>query len=91
MPKYRKKPVVIEAIHFMPDGKDNLKVVKAFLGENQTYSVWHDDYTGKKSIMIQTLEGTMEAKPGDYIIRGIKGEYYPCKPDIFEESYELFE
>jgi hypothetical protein len=78
--KYRKKPVVIEAVEF-----------KA--GE-QSYDLAQDvidgriRYTQSGTMLIQTLEGVMEANPGDYIIRGVKGELYPCKPDIFEMTYE---
>lgn len=73
--KYRKKPVIIEAVRFTT--KENLK--KVF--PNIPLCNW-------EGVMIQTLEGIMEISDGDYIIKGIKGEYYPCKPDIFEESYE---
>ena len=45
-------------------------------------------YQTEVEVLIETLEGTMKANPGDYIIRGIKGELYPCKPDIFKETYE---
>lgn len=76
--KYRKKPVVIEAFLWgtdkVPDWWKELKGV--------TINV------NTQSAFIPTLEGTMEARKGDYIIKGIKGEVYPCKPDIFEASYE---
>lgn len=80
MPKFRKKPVVIDAILF--DGA-NHDEVRDFLGVASLNQ--HND----GQIPIVTLEGTMMANAGDYIIRGIKGEYYPCKPDIFEATYEL--
>ncbi len=86
MAKYRKKPVVIDAE--LNTGEDDLVQaghVAAFLqmgGAN--FQVV--DHTG--AIDINTLEGTMRADKGDYIIKGIKGEFYPCKPDIFEASYE---
>lgn len=48
---------------------------------------WQTDET----IYIETLEGTLEARPGDWIIRGIRGELYPCKPDVFEKAYEIVE
>lgn len=44
-----------------------------------------------ETIFIETLEGTMEARPGDWIIKGIRGELYPCKPDVFEKTYEIVE
>lgn len=75
--KYRKKPVVIEAIRFTT--VDALK--KAF-PDIFVYKKY------KKKVVIQTLEGEMVISFGDYIIKGIKGEYYPCKPDIFEETYD---
>lgn len=58
MAKYRKKPVVIEAVQTPVE------------------------------VLIETLEGTMKASPGDWIITGVKGERYPCKPDVFERTYE---
>jgi hypothetical protein len=77
--KYRKKPVVIDAIQYT--GIYN-ETVKHFLGEQ---SHEFDDLFGVK---INTREGIMLAEPGDWIIRGIKGELYPCKPDIFDATYE---
>ena len=50
-----------------------------------------DAYQTDKEVMIQTLEGTMRAAPGDWIITGVKGEIHPCKPDIFEATYEAVE
>lgn len=79
MAKYRKKPVVIEAIRFMGD---NQEIVKLF----GTAGI---DYAGREDkLSIRTLEGVMTATKGDWIIKGIKGEFYPCKPDIFEATYE---
>lgn len=75
--KYKKKPVVVEAIRFTT--VETLK--KAF----PDISV---EKNKVEKVYIQTLEGKMEISERDYIIKGIKGEYYPCKPDIFEESYE---
>lgn len=83
--KYRKKPVEVEAIKWNgdPDNDENVSAVLA-LGNKITQVVEvHKD--GK--LDIQTLEGTMTASPGDYIIKGVKGEIYPCKPDIFVDSY----
>ena len=82
--RYRKKPVVIEAFQLNPNG-----TVRAnwFLDavSNSTIIV-HSTYCE-----IKTLEGIMRANLGDYIIRGVNGEIYPCKPDIFEKTYELVE
>ena len=83
--KFRKKPVVIEAIRL--NKISNEKVVE-FLGGESHRNI---DFTINNSIgvvNIVTMEGTMTANPGDWIIRGIKGEFYPCKPDIFEATYE---
>jgi hypothetical protein len=79
--KYRKKPVVIDAIHF--DGSNINEIWDAF-GAGDIYGPTERS----ESAFIDTSEGTMEARPGDWIIRGIKGELYPCKPDIFEATYE---
>lgn len=75
--KYRKKPVVIEAVKWTGD---NFKEMRLFIG----YHTFPRD--GK--LFINTLEGVMRAEIGDYIIKGVNGEFYPCKPDIFEKTYE---
>ena len=82
MPKYRKKPVEIEAIQWTGD---NLDEIRKFTG---TYNFIKKE---TDSVGIYTLEGKMYASPGDYIIKGVKGECYPCKPDIFVETYEPVE
>ena len=90
MIKYRKKPVVIEAIQFTGTN-ENVEVLKRFINRSIiTESSYLSDYQ-VNSIVIETLEGDMTANVGDYIIKGIKGEYYPCKPDIFNETYERVE
>ena len=93
--KYRKKPVVIEAIQW--DG-NNLKEVMEFIGSEFSYEENTDYVTNKfnyrkltKKLFINTLEGKMEVSEGDYIIKGIKGEFYPCKPDIFINTYDKVE
>ena len=91
--KYRKKPVVIEAIRWTGD---NLQEVIGFTGKHPRWSEWFqswEEYEARVNadggiFKIITLEGTMEASPGDWIIRGVKGEHYPCKSDIFEATYE---
>lgn len=91
MKKYRKLPVEIEAIQY--NGL-NREEVEMFVGTTLTQELETDAayQLGKAapvfSIVILTLEGNMKAMPGDYIIKGIKGEFYPCKPDIFEKTYE---
>ena len=77
MAQYRKKPVVIEAVQW--DG--NLETLSIFPKEDIENVKLRDG-----DLYIQTLEGEMKANVGDYIIRGVKGEYYPCKPDIFEAT-----
>ena len=83
--KYRKKPVVIEAIQLTAD---SFNECVAFIGESVIDS-WTD--ADVCYIEIQTLEGTIRAREGDWIIKGVKGEFYPCKPDIFEATYEAVE
>jgi len=82
--KYRKKPVVIEAMQFTVDEKD--RVFNWITCS--TAPVFIDEYP---AIKIQTLEGVMTAVLGDWIIKGVNGEFYPCKPDIFEKTYEKAE
>lgn len=76
--KYRKKPVVIEAVKFEVSSPS--KALK-FLGDS--YSELTDE-----GLLIATLEGNIFASDGDYIIKGVQGEFYPCKPDIFAQTYE---
>ena len=78
--KFRKKPVVIEAVQY--DGNNGLRLLEWMRGTE-----CEEDMLGDY-VEIKTLEGTMRADKGDWIIKGIKGEYYPCKPDIFEATYE---
>ena len=89
MPKYRKKPVVIEAVQLLPTTL-NPDVVN-FIGEEKNYPDCEiagiDPSDGR--FKIKTLEGIMIADVGDFIIRGVSGEFYPCKPDIFEKTYDL--
>lgn len=87
MAKFRKKPVIIEAMQVpMPDQFYQWGRVWVFLGAKDDWRV-----NPNKGIDIRTLEGTMTANPGDWIIRGVKGELYPCKADIFAMTYELVE
>lgn len=76
--KFRKKPVVIEAKQF------------ATHGDGFDIALWAGGsvVVGPDRLEIHTLEGVMRADIGDWVIRGVKGEFYPCKPDIFEETYE---
>jgi hypothetical protein len=85
--KYRKKPVVIEAIQFVCDIAPIDQKVTEFTGEMfDAFKVYVDERGS--FLLIPTLEGTHRADNGDWIITGVKGEKYPCKPDIFEMTYE---
>lgn len=83
--QYRKKPVVIEACQWDPH---NSQAFLEWLGALPDQARLHEIEFHGGPIAINTLEGWMRAEPGDYIICGIKNELYPCKPDIFEASYE---
>jgi hypothetical protein len=88
--KYRKKPVVIEAIQWTGL---NLEEIKEFAGESLTYDIIDDAWELGKGrphvfMKIKTLEGDMKVSKKDFIIKGVNGEVYPCKPDIFEKTYE---
>lgn len=86
MNKYRKKPVVIEAIKFehgLP-----LKELYSFFGVNDDLDKRFHYFNEDGTLSIKTLEGDHITSFGDYIIKGVKGEFYPCKPDIFEMTYE---
>ena len=81
--KYRKKPVEIDAVQWV---SDNIEQVYEMLGDNLIINT--DEDKDEVKHFINTLEGKMEMSWGDYIIKGVKGEFYPCKPDIFELTYE---
>jgi hypothetical protein len=91
--KFRKKPVVIEALQWTGE---NLQEVIGFTGKHPRWGEWFsswEEYEARVNadggvFKIITLEGTMEASIGDWVIRGVNGEHYPCKPDIFEKTYE---
>lgn len=85
MPKFRKKPVVIEAVRW----NANFEEVKAFCPEIVDGGAdWSEVAHKSWPLFIKTMEGTMTALLGDWIIKGVNGEFYPCKPDIFEKTYE---
>jgi hypothetical protein len=88
--KYRKKPVVIEAIEWTGN---NLKEVIEFTGWHESAKrrwTWneYEDFVKAHGLKIFTLKGSHMATIGDMIIKGVQGEFYSCKPDIFEETYE---
>lgn len=86
--KYRKKPVIIEAVEVKQENINQLMKLTNGGSRKATYH-WKD---GKiHHIVIDTLEGSMVANIGDFLIKGVKGELYPCKPDVFEQTYELAE
>lgn len=100
--QYRKKPVVIEAMQYervrgvgRENGTNLLEIATWTGGEWDRSAVGDAPFfsfvkrNGDRLIGIRTLEGTMHADIGDWIIKGVKGEFYPCKPDIFEATYEL--
>jgi hypothetical protein len=87
MPKFRKKPVVIEAIEFDGTTAGAVAVFKVFDVPGGKF-VPHYQNIERGFLTIPTLEGEMRADEGDWIIKGVKGEFYPCKPDIFEATYE---
>jgi hypothetical protein len=84
--KFRKKPVETEAIQWT--GENQLQV-SIFMAESKEIG-WRPSkpYGPYDVIVIHTLEGNIEAQVGDWIIKGVKGEFYPCKPDIFALTYE---
>ena len=92
--KFIKKPVVIDAVQFTGT-LENLKIVESFCKGNFFIAFGFNEdmqpnarYTAPA---IRTLEGNMKVSVGDWIIKGIKGEFYPCKPDIFEMTYDKLE
>lgn len=78
--KFRKKPVVIDAVQLQV-GVESMSAVQAFTG-----GIARPEIGG--AMLIPTMEGNMRADIGDWIIKGVKGEFYPCKPDIFDATYE---
>jgi hypothetical protein len=97
--KYKKKPVVIEAVKL---DKTNIREAylfchpnepQTFNGTTQELVLWdeYEDIVRRDGLKIETLEGVMTAQIGDYIIKGVNGEFYPCKPDIFQKTYEVVE
>lgn len=93
--KYRKKPIVIEAVQHFADMGDHTAVIPVWLIEACrdciVFTKQEEDTYGNVvgiGTYIKTLEGHMRVNEGDWIIRGVKGELYPCKPDIFAATYE---
>lgn len=100
--QFRKKPVVIEAVQLDTSTSTTIDLVLAFIGHRESaghmpqtsagrFCWWKQISVDDVRLVIPTLEGDMEASEGDWIIRGVKGELYPCKPDIFAATYETVE
>lgn len=94
--KYRKKPVIIEALLLSPNEK-SIREVLNFIDKppltecvqaRDFFESYCDSRIKDNFIEIKTLEGVMKANFGDYIIKGVNGEFYPCKPDIFKKTYD---
>lgn len=90
--KFRKKPVIVDAMQFVTNnepGDVNMNAIVTWINRGKDPSkhmpAWHNG----TDIHVPTLEGIMTANVKDWIIRGVKGEFYPCKPDIFEQTYEV--
>ena len=84
--RFRKKPVEIEAVKF-----DGWNWAECYQFMSDEVLVFPEVFKEREYIKIDTLEGTMTASRGHWIIKGVNGEFYPCKPDIFEKTYELVE
>lgn len=93
--KFRKKPVVIEAVQFTEALRDAIVLdgVDCPEGVRRGASTWHqkDRKVWRADFFIETLEGRMRVELGDWIITGVQGEHYPCKPEIFAATYEAVE
>lgn len=89
--KYRKKPVVIEAVRWTGENREE---IRTFCHRGAFFTPARQDtegYTTAWQLLIDSLEGIMYAETGDYIIKGVNGEFYPCKPDVFAKTYEAVE
>jgi hypothetical protein len=89
MSRWRKKPVVIDAFRWTggPDQKEDPVWINDAIRAGKVWFL--NEGQSNVTLMIETLEGCMVAQQGDYVIRGVKGEIYPCKPDIFEATYDF--
>ena len=86
MKNYVKKPVVVQAVEYNGANKEE---IEAFVGKK--LDTVYTELKEPLELKIPTLEGDMKASKGDYIIKGIRGEFYPCKPDVFEKTYDVIE
>lgn len=86
---WRKRPVIIEAQQWLPNGTGSPETEEMREWLNKHGAQWSTEGIGKNCIIqIDTLEGLMTAGPGWWIIKGVQGEFYPCRADVFAESYE---
>lgn len=96
MKTYRKKPITVQAVRWDGTAEGAVPIIDWILAGDSTAHYRCDDSRRcaatdddtPHTIAISTLEGTMHAAPGDFVIRGVEGEFYPCKPTIFEATYE---
>ena len=86
--KFRKKPVVVDAIQYLPNEQSVNAIMELASSGTRTVENFVSP-EGHYNMYIETLEGKMQARIGDWIIRGVSGELYPCKPDIFLKTYEV--
>lgn len=91
MAKFKKKPIIVEVMQY--DGKNKKDIFKwaKNLSDPHDPQIIHFYHDGGTWLQIKTLEGSLVCKPDDWIICGIEGEFYPCKPSIFEKTYEPYE
>ena len=89
--KFRKKPVVIEATHWDGSYSDTMRIGVLFPKLETASMEYHRERNSVSQWRIKTLEGSMHVHAGDWIIKGVQGEFYPIKPDIFAETYEPVE
>ena len=88
MPQFRKKPVAIEAVQWNGQAPGSIARVLEVAQDKFDLPSWYREDMPPPSLNVHTLEGWLVASHGDWIIRGVKGEVYPCKPEIFDLTYE---
>lgn len=86
--KYRKKPVTIEAMQVDFHDNSGVEAITRWAGDVVSFFNYDPSVNHFYAAKVETLEGTMSAMQGDFIIKGVNGEFYPCKPDIFAKTYE---
>jgi len=86
--KFKKRPVVIEAIQLHLDDNDTVSHIMSWAGDAVGFYDYDPETNQFGRCSILTLEGEMQVSEGDWVIKGVQGEFYPCKPDIFDKTYE---